>query len=176
MSESDDTLGWEGYTASDTGAQVVIERADGEARIVLPEHWVAGRRRFSLLSVLGEQPLLQERIGERWATVEPRSPSALLAWAAWCEQQDDIPRGAAIEDSGDDEVVGIGRFAALLGRARRGDALDLLIDPEEEPQIVRYQLERAARSRGLTVQSVERVGDRLIIQLQALVEEVEDEE
>jgi hypothetical protein len=62
-------------------------------------------------------------------------------------------------------VAGVGRFAALLGRARRGDTLRLLIDPEEEPQIVRYQLEHAARARGLTVQIVEQGGDQLIIRL-----------
>jgi hypothetical protein len=40
---------------------------------------------------------------------------------------------------------------------------------------VREQLERAARARGLNVQVVERVGERLIVQLQVLVEQVEDE-
>jgi hypothetical protein len=82
MTESDETLSWEGYTASDTGSQVVIECADGLARLVLPYHWTAGRRCFSLLSVLGKQPLFQERDEERWRTIAPLAPSALLAWAA----------------------------------------------------------------------------------------------
>jgi hypothetical protein len=73
------------------------------------------RRRFSPLNVLGEQPQLQGRFGERWRTIEPLSPSALVVWAAWCEQQGDIPRGAALEDVGE-EVTGSGCFAALLGR------------------------------------------------------------
>jgi hypothetical protein len=60
MTESEETLSWEGYTAHDTSSQVVIERTDDQAQIVLPEHWFAGRRHFSLLSALGEQPLLQE--------------------------------------------------------------------------------------------------------------------
>jgi chorismate mutase len=67
----------------------------------------------------------------------------------------------------------------LRGPARpawRGDTLPLPIDPEEEPQIVREQLERAARAHGLTTQIVERVEDRLIERLQALVEQEEDEE
>jgi hypothetical protein len=74
-----------------------------------------------------------------------------------------------LEEAGE-EVAGIGRYTALPGRARRGDTLRLLIDPEEDPQIVREQRERATPARGLTVQIVERVGDRLIIPLQALVE------
>jgi hypothetical protein len=40
------------------------------------------RHRFSPLSALGEQPFVQERNGERWRTVVPLAPSALLAWAA----------------------------------------------------------------------------------------------
>jgi hypothetical protein len=124
--------------------------------------------------VLGEQPFVQERDGERWRTVMPLSPSALLAWASWCEQQEDRARGAVLEDVGE-AVAGVGRFAALLGRARRGVRLRLLIDPEEEPQIVREQLERAARARGLTVQIVEQGGDQLIIRLRVLVEEALEE-
>lgn len=167
MALSDETLTWTNCTAFDTGAQIVILRADGQARVILPYQVVAGRRSY-LLQGLGErQPVLQARGSGQWSVVEPLPAGVFAAWRRWCAGHRVIPRvevtiTAYLPDP--HCCAGVAEhYAALIAPYQHGDAVEVLLDPDEDRQSVLAQLQRAAQARGLAVRVIERPDERVIL-------------
>lgn len=170
------TLDWPRPTVADTGAQIVILRADRAAAIVLPYHLTADRRAFSFASVLGERPHLQRRTARGWRPVE-RLPLPVFAhWAGWCEDQLDIPR-VTLRPNDDFPQLGkaaeqAAAAAQLIADFAAGDAAEVELEPKERRLGVLARLERAARARGMTLQ----VRDRRRLRIKLVPLQLEETE
>ncbi|HEU4325302.1 MAG TPA: hypothetical protein VFS21_19320 [Roseiflexaceae bacterium] len=170
MTYSYATLDWTAPSVADTGAHIVILRADRAAAIVLPYHWTGNKRAFSFASVLAERPHLQRRTERGWREVE-RLPLHIFAyWASWCEDQLDIPR-VTLRPGDDFPQLGkaaeqAAAAAQLIADFAAGDAAEVELEPKERRLGVLARLERAARARGMTLEM--RGRRRLLIRFQPL--------